>query len=74
MEIFLGLSYIIPLHECMQFLFKFVQVQDVFVCDFVDAIKACERDLYKLYVDPITTYGHADGVFSNIPCNCASLI
>jgi len=58
----------------MQFLSKFVQAQDVFVCDFVDAIKACERDLYKLYVDPITTYGHADGIFSDIPCNCASLI
>jgi hypothetical protein len=42
---------------------KFVQVWDVFICDFVDAIKACERDLYKLYVDLITNYGHADGLF-----------
>jgi len=58
----------------MQFLSKFAQVQDVFVCDFVDAIKACERDLYKLYFDPITTYGHVDGVFLDLPCNCASLI
>jgi hypothetical protein len=31
--------------------------------DFVDAIKACEGDMYKLYVDPITSYGHADGAF-----------
>jgi hypothetical protein len=27
-----------------------------------------------LYVDRITTYGHVDGIFSNIPCNSASLI
>jgi hypothetical protein len=58
----------------MQFLSKFFQTQDVFVCDFVDAIKACEKNLYKLYVDRITTYGHVDGIFSNIPCNSASLI
>jgi hypothetical protein len=51
---FLGVSYIIPLLECMQSLSKFVQDWDVFICDFVDAIKACERDLYKLYVDSIS--------------------
>jgi hypothetical protein len=42
---------------------KFVQAWDVFNCDFVDAVKACERNIYKLYVDPITSYGHADGIF-----------
>jgi hypothetical protein len=62
-ETFLGLSYIIPLLGCMQSLSKFVQVWDVFICDFVVTIKACERDLYKLYVDPITNHGHADGIF-----------
>jgi len=62
-ETFLGLSYIIPLLGCMQSLSKFVQVWDIFICDFVDAIKVCERDLYKLYVDPITNYGHVDGIF-----------
>jgi hypothetical protein len=31
--------------------------------DFVDAVKVCERNLYRLYVDPITSYGHVDGVF-----------
>jgi len=59
----MGLSYILPLFECMQYLSKFVQACDVFNCDFVDAVKACERNLYKLYVNPITSYGHADGVF-----------
>jgi hypothetical protein len=31
--------------------------------DFVDVVKVHEGDLYKLYVDPITNYGHVDGVF-----------
>jgi hypothetical protein len=46
-----------------EFLSKFIQAYDVFICDFVDAVKACERDLYILYVDTITSYGHVDGVF-----------
>jgi hypothetical protein len=31
--------------------------------DFVDVVKACERNLYGLYVDPITSYGHVVEVF-----------
>ncbi len=42
---------------------KFVQACDVFICDFVDVVKACEGDIYRLYVDPITSYGHTNGVF-----------
>jgi hypothetical protein len=30
-ETFVGLNYIIPLFECMQYLLKFVQAQDVFI-------------------------------------------
>ncbi len=41
---------------------KFVQARDVFICDFIDAIKACERDLYKMYVDLVTSYDHGDGI------------
>jgi hypothetical protein len=59
----MGLSYIIPLFKCMQYLSKFVQAHNVFICDFVDVVKACEGDLYRLYVDPITSYGHANGFF-----------
>lgn len=60
---FLGLSYIIPLFECMRFLSKFVQARDVFIYDFFDVFKACDKNLYKLYVDLNTIYGHIDGVF-----------
>jgi hypothetical protein len=36
---------------------------NVFICDIVDATKACEGDLYILYVDIVTSYGHVNGVF-----------
>ncbi len=62
-ETFMGLSYILPLFECMQYFSKFVQACDVFIFYFVDVVKACEGDLCRLYVDAITNYGHVDGVF-----------
>jgi hypothetical protein len=49
--------------ECMQFLLRFVQFYDLFICDFVDVIKICERNLYKVYVNLIISYVHANGVF-----------
>ncbi len=62
-ESFLVLTCILPLLEYMQFLLKFVQAWDVFICDFIDAIKACERDLYRMYVDPTTSYDYGDEIF-----------
>jgi hypothetical protein len=62
-KMFLGLICILPLFECKQFLSKFVQARDVFICDFIDIVKACERDLYRVYVDAITSHGYGDGIF-----------
>jgi hypothetical protein len=62
-ETFMDLSCIIPLLKCMQSLSKFVQARDAFICDFVYAFKACEGDLYGLFVDLIMNNGHVDGVF-----------
>jgi hypothetical protein len=56
----MGISYILPLFKCMQYLSKFVLV---FICNFVHVVKACEGNLYRLYVDPIMSYGHAKGFF-----------
>jgi hypothetical protein len=47
----------------MQFLSKFALPQDVFICDFIDVVKACEGTLYRMYVDLITSYGYGDGIF-----------
>ncbi len=63
LETFMGLSCIIPLLKCMQFLSKFAQAWDAFIFYFVDAFKACEGNLYRLYVDLIMINGHVDGVF-----------
>jgi hypothetical protein len=60
---FLGLICILPLLECMRFLSKFAQAQNVFICDFIDTVKACEGDLYRVYVDTITNYSYGDGIF-----------
>jgi len=62
-KISLGLICILPLLECMQFVSKFIQARNVFICDFIDIIKACERDLYRLYVDLIISHGYGDGIF-----------
>jgi hypothetical protein len=45
-KVFLGLVCIILMLECIQGLFKFVQNQDAFICDFVVIIKSCQGDLY----------------------------
>jgi hypothetical protein len=37
---FLGFIYILPLLEWVQSLSKFAQTQDVFICDFIDIVKA----------------------------------
>jgi len=42
---------------------KVFQVQNVFIYDFVDVVKTCEGDFYRLYVNPITSYGHGNDVF-----------
>jgi len=49
-KIFLGLTYILSLLECMQSLSKFVQARDFFICDLIDVVKTYERDIYKMYV------------------------
>ncbi len=44
-ETFLGLNYIIALFECMQFLSKFVQVQDVFILILLMQLR-CVKEIY----------------------------
>jgi len=45
-EIFLGLAWILPILECLKKNFKFVQTCDVFICDFIIAIKSFEKVFY----------------------------
>jgi hypothetical protein len=50
-EVFLGLSYIIPMLEIVQGLSKFVQNWNIFICVFVDVVKECKGKFYKMYYD-----------------------
>jgi hypothetical protein len=49
----MGLSCILPCHECVQSLSKFCSTHDIFICDFV--VQVSEDDLYQMCVDPITS-------------------
>jgi len=53
---FFGLTYMIPMLEIVQSLSNFAQNQNIFICDFVIAMKECERKLYQMYCDKQTMY------------------
>jgi hypothetical protein len=49
LHILLGLFCLLPLLEVVNVLITFVQGKDVFICDFVAAIKICQIYLYMMY-------------------------
>jgi hypothetical protein len=55
--VLLGLCAIQPLLEAVDTLCVFAQQRDIFVSDFVTALKVCEGQLYTMYVDKGTCYG-----------------
>ncbi len=50
-ELIFGLHYILPFLELVHMLIKYAQRQDVYICDFVEAIKMCKSKMYELYND-----------------------
>jgi hypothetical protein len=44
-EMFLGLTFIIPILKLVWCLSKFAQNQDILICNFVDVVKKCEAQL-----------------------------
>ncbi len=52
-ETLLGLNAIMPLLEVVHSLIKFVQLHDVFVCDFIVVNKICEGIHIKYIVKAI---------------------
>jgi hypothetical protein len=52
----LGLPCVLPMLESINALMKFVQTKDVFVCDYIAAIKIYQTNLYKMYNDPTTSF------------------
>ncbi len=50
-EMFLGLTCIIPMLELVQGLSKFAQNWNIFICNFVAIVKKCEEQLNQMYCD-----------------------
>ena len=55
-HILLGLSGLLPLLQCVQFLMQFAQGRDVFVCDYVSAIQICITEVTTFYIDSNTLF------------------
>lgn len=45
----LGMAALLPLIECIDTLITFSQKRDVFICNFIGAVKVCEGQLYTMY-------------------------
>jgi hypothetical protein len=53
--IILGL-HVFYMLESVNALMKFVQTNDVFICDYIVAIKIYQANPYKMYSDPTTSF------------------
>lgn len=51
-----GMCALLPLLESIDTLVNFAQKRDVYICDFVAAVKVCQADLYWMYADKGTAY------------------
>lgn len=52
----LGMCALLPLLEAIDTLVNFAQKRDVYICDFVAAVKVCQGSLYRMYEDKATSY------------------
>jgi len=56
LELVFGLPCNLPILEVVHKLIKYIQKCDVFIIDFLDAVKSIKVQIYWLYVDPFCTY------------------
>jgi hypothetical protein len=52
----IALTCFLPLLETVHYLVKFSQQRDIFICDYLGAVKVCQGQLYTLYSDPQTCF------------------
>lgn len=52
----LGMTVLMPLLEIVDLVMTFVQKRDVFICDFVAALKLAKGQFYTIYVDKATAF------------------
>jgi hypothetical protein len=56
-------------------LMKFVYAKDVFLCDYITIVKICQAYLYKMYIDPSTSFQPKDlHEFTNFVTNKSYVI
>ena len=54
--VMLGMSCLLPLLEAIDQLVQFAQKTDVYICDFVAAVKVCQASLHRMYEDRATAF------------------
>jgi hypothetical protein len=59
-EVLLSLACFIPLLDAVHYLAKFFQARDIFICDFMQAIKVCQDELARKFIDGATAFGESD--------------
>jgi hypothetical protein len=59
-EVLLSLVCFIPLLDAIHYLIKLSQTRDIFICDFMQAIKLCQEELARKFVDGATAYSGSD--------------
>jgi hypothetical protein len=52
----IALAGFLPLLETVHYLVKFSQQQDIFICDYLAAVKVCQGQLYELYCDHVSSF------------------
>jgi hypothetical protein len=63
----LVLHSLMPFFHTMHVLIKFVQMRDVYICDFVIGMKLTQMGLYRLYINPLVKYLDDDFMsFNNV--------
>ena len=50
------MTALLPLLEAIENLVSFAQKRDVYICDFLGALKVCQGQLYSMYEDRSTSF------------------
>jgi hypothetical protein len=59
-EVLLSLACFIPLLDAVHYLAKLSQAHDIFICDFMQAIKVCQDELVRKFIDGATAFCKSD--------------
>jgi hypothetical protein len=59
-ELLLSLACFISLLDVVHYLIRLSQARDIFICDFMQAIKLCQEELARKFIDVDTAYNISD--------------